>query len=169
MVKVCHRIIRGSYRSKLLKISYRQTEIKLTSVITRIYLQLFIQFCMGKNSREISIMTQLQLLAKFTSDRFANNNFLFNQHMNFFKRKHMNFFKRKQRFKLQRQLRLKNMKLLFNQAFDSLMRAQDVSLLKNQRSTSAFLDPPCSLIANTNVLLLRRAYARNLYCTFDQN
>ena len=43
----------------------------------------------------------------------------------------MNFFKRKQRFKLQRQLRLKNMKLLFNQAFDSLMRAQDVSLLKN--------------------------------------
>ena len=50
----------------------------------------------------------------------------------------MNFFKSKQRFILQRQLRSENMKLLSNQTFDSLMRAQDVSLLK-KRSTSNFL------------------------------
>ena len=51
----------------------------------------------------------------------------------------MKFFKSKQRFILQRQLRSENMKLLSNQTFDSLMRAQDVSLLKNKRSTSNFL------------------------------
>ena len=31
------------------------------------------------------------------------------------------------------------MKLLFNQTFDSLMRAQDVNLLKKNSSTSVFL------------------------------
>ena len=83
----------------------------------------------------------------------------------------MNFFKSKQRFILQRQLRSENMKLLFNQTFDSLMRAQDVNLLKKKEQHLGLSSrhPHCSLIANTDVLLLPRAYARNLYCTFDQN